>query len=349
MHRRPARHGVSLLEVLISIGVTAIGLLGVLALIPLAGAQALKGEVSDRMAVIGNSGVSELRARGGLNPKLWVYKNGVSANEISTKRPKAICLDPRGVAQTIDTAFPALPGGAQMDRLSLDNLLGAAPPANVLSRSAADYIFMSQDDLALTNPPDKSLPPGQRWQPDEGVANPSRRQFGGSMSWMVTIWPRWEGDEIADGQAPQRDRDLYLCPIVVFHRRVVGDEVSTPVVANSNMMFSGGGIAGGDATLTFADANQAKLATTPEDTWLLISGQLPVIPNQPTPSYPIFRWYRVIASDPDPDPSTLKRYVTLDGADWNMAATNVRATIIPGTVGVFEKVVKLETSSLWSV
>ena len=48
--RRRARAGISLLEVMFSIGVVMIGLVGIAALLPVAGAQANKGAVADASA-----------------------------------------------------------------------------------------------------------------------------------------------------------------------------------------------------------------------------------------------------------------------------------------------------------
>ena len=50
---RPARAGISLLEVMFSIGVVMIGLLGIAALLPVAGMQARKGAVADAAARLG--------------------------------------------------------------------------------------------------------------------------------------------------------------------------------------------------------------------------------------------------------------------------------------------------------
>src|SRR5262245_45820354 len=57
------RRGVTLMEVLISAGVTAVGLFGVLALVPLAAVQVGKGVQEDRKATVAKTAIAEFRTR----------------------------------------------------------------------------------------------------------------------------------------------------------------------------------------------------------------------------------------------------------------------------------------------
>lgn len=352
--------GVTLLEVLISIGITSIGLLGVLSLIPLAGAQARKGQVSERAAVIGNAAISELRTRGGMNPQRWSKRDGSAPIDLARQLPRAFCIDPITVAADTTNAYGAFPvlaaAQAKMERITLRNPLNNQP----LDGLFANMIFQSQDDLSLGEQTrdangvvDRTLAPYQLWAPLDSAANktatPVRRQFDGNMSWMATIVPRWDGVEPSEStqpfnfqqnEVPPRYRDLYHVSIVVFNRRVPGEEVTSEVIPTTD--FTGGGIAGGDVKITFSNANDARIPT-PEDSWLLLSGSV----QAGNVLLPVFGWYRVVASDPDAI-NPLQRYFTLDGPDWNTSATNMRATIIDGTVGVYGKTMRLETSSLWN-
>ena len=66
-----ARSGLSLLEVLISVFVLSIGLLGVAAVIPLGYHQIVEATKADRAASCGRAGLHEIKTRDWLDPTLW--------------------------------------------------------------------------------------------------------------------------------------------------------------------------------------------------------------------------------------------------------------------------------------
>src|SRR5207249_8451269 len=64
-----ARSGLSLTEVLIAMGILTLGLLGVASVFPVGSYYMLKADVSDRGSAIAQSVMSDLMARGMLNPR----------------------------------------------------------------------------------------------------------------------------------------------------------------------------------------------------------------------------------------------------------------------------------------
>ncbi len=66
-----SRRGISLTEVLIAMGIMTVGLLGVAAVFPVGGWYMQRAEISDRGSAIAQSVMSDLVARGMLNPKSW--------------------------------------------------------------------------------------------------------------------------------------------------------------------------------------------------------------------------------------------------------------------------------------
>lgn len=337
--RKTQRHGVSLLEVLVSIGVTSVGLLGVLALIPLGGAQARQGQVAERCPVIGLSALSEIRNRDMLAPTNWIEADG--AAPVTGTGPQSFCLDPLYIAGTDGTSklvFPAL-GGANMHRLTLWNGMGGAPDttpviAKRLSKPLAEAIFRSHDDLQLNvSETDRSLPPGQVWLRTETATEATRRQAQGHMSWMMTVQPN-----LALGYPA----DVYKVSVVVFYRRIVEPTLRNEFTAHVTA-FPGGGVAGGDIVADFAtmgySTDELREAKIPENTWVLLSG------THTTGQQRVFEWYRVLASD---STTTTERQITLAGPDWDTTKiANTQVTVIPGTMAVYQENMQLEGVSLW--
>ncbi|MEO2049010.1 MAG: hypothetical protein ABGX16_20830 [Pirellulales bacterium] len=69
------RHGISLIEVLVSLFVMLFGLMGVAALFPVGNFYAQKGEKFDLGATLGLTALDELQTRGMLRPEKWLYAN----------------------------------------------------------------------------------------------------------------------------------------------------------------------------------------------------------------------------------------------------------------------------------
>src|SRR2546423_15231156 len=68
---RLRRSGLSLTEVLISMGILTLGLLGVASVFPVGSFYMPKAEISDRGSAIAQSVMNDLMARGMLNPRSW--------------------------------------------------------------------------------------------------------------------------------------------------------------------------------------------------------------------------------------------------------------------------------------
>src|SRR5215471_16421394 len=76
------RLGLSLTEVLIAMGILTLGLLGVASVFPVGSYYMQRAEISDKGSAIAQSVMSDLMARGMLNPKSWyvmVPPNGSDA------------------------------------------------------------------------------------------------------------------------------------------------------------------------------------------------------------------------------------------------------------------------------
>jgi type II secretory pathway pseudopilin PulG len=155
------RHGITILEVLISIGILSVGLASVLALLPAGGSQARKAMVDDRRSALGENALADCQTRGLLNPLNW-----------SGAATPPVMIDPLGQASGVQL----VPAG-----MTLVNVAG-------LSTSAlADFAFRGTDDLVFTIPDNEDLAPVPVFQGD------SRRLTEGNFSWLATIVPMTTG------------------------------------------------------------------------------------------------------------------------------------------------------------
>ena len=150
-----AKRGITLLEVIISLGILSVGLASVVALIPAGGSQAKKAVIEDRRGAMAAAAMADFVTRGMLDQSRW------------TTIPTApFLIDPLG-----DGAFAA-PG------LNLVALRGI--PSTVV----ADEVFRSPDDLVYTVPDDENAPATPKFFP-----GPSKRMTEGLFSWLATLVP----------------------------------------------------------------------------------------------------------------------------------------------------------------
>lgn len=327
------RRGVSLLEVMFAIVVTTIGLLGALALLPVASSQAKKGRVNDVVAVLAPTAVHEFDTRGWRQTANWRAWNPVAGawQPYAPQFGESICIDPRFIAANQATpvpasVFPHITAGAgevRMRRLTLNRGDGL-PMSNLL----ADSLFVFGDDLVYDRPDDNSLTPVQKW---DGT---NRRQTAGEYSWLATLAPK------IDRYSTSLNK-YYVLSVVIFHQRP-GLELSSNSERVCDVAFPGSGIGGGEVLLS--STNGTSLAVKSGD-WAMLMGrsqQMVVDQASGRLSLPVprFQWYRVADAEPEDDAG--QRYATLIGQDWDATATSPQALLMSGVVAVHERTVTLE-------
>ena len=385
MQRQHQNHhrGITLIEVMFSAGIALFGLLVVVALVPLAGNEVRIGLQTDRMASLGRNAVKEFDIRGMRNPNNWCRFNGndvfvdatpgntgwfagIANNNASFRpQPQAYAIDPRFVSRHAglgEIPFPYSHNAKwTMPRISLrtkhpTQILDNGNPRYLpLTPIAADQLFMARDDLILLFPDDRTL----LSQPSFG-APARKRQYRGELSWMATVVPL---NVNVGNQANRQYDDEYLLSIIVFSARNLALERANSVDADiadvpertTNVRLLGGGFSGGEVQLRhpihknvtnrlqYAE-NVLKVQT---NSWIMLSGN--VANNNANQRKRYYRWYRVLNASPAVvnQNGVATRNVTLQGADWELANNNTQATIMEGVVGVFERKIRLEHSSLW--
>ena len=380
LHHRYSR-GITLIEVMFACGIAMFGLLVVVALIPLGSNELRIGSQTDRMASLGRNAVQEFDIRGMRDPRQWIWNNkggpvlntagsnatganlswftGIVDNTAQYRtEPQAYAIDPRFVTRHPNIRFPYA-GKAQlsMPRLSLLTRNPTNPLANglPLDQVTADHLFVARDDLMLLFPDDRTLLSSPNW----GIGL-RKRQYRGELSWMATVVPL--NVAIGNQQNKPQFNDNYLLSIIIFSARNLSVEHAMSVdstIANvaeraTNINLVGGGYAGGEVKLIhpipknvtdkqkYAE-NVLKLQTS---SWIMLSGRDNV--KNPNRTKRHVRWYRVLNVGPARvQKNNATRFVTLQGADWELPNGKTQATIMEGVVGVFEKNIRLENSSLW--
>ncbi|MEW4561389.1 hypothetical protein AB1K70_02620 [Bremerella sp. JC770] len=218
--------GITLIEVMMSTMVVSLGILGLVALIPLGTHLTERGVRADRIASLGPRAFHEARARGVFNPNNWVDQaTGTSPTFMTSTLPQMpvrqpYLIDPTFLGGTgVDASRRVFPyptkfaRGGSADRYSDTNItttwngtdkfngtsatgdkliqmwrLGIARSPGVgLTLPQSKVAFQSNDDLAFERPDDGDLPAFQRFF-DRGGSD-VRRQAMGEYSWMVMLVP----------------------------------------------------------------------------------------------------------------------------------------------------------------
>jgi hypothetical protein len=352
--RSHSRRGLTILEVLMAIGVAVVGLFGVWALIPVAGQKAQRAILEDEKSAFGRSAFHDFEVRGMRDPKNWLWQSTGNpapfAPQATVAKPRPLlgmsyCIDPyliadRGTAATPSAVpfFPAAPDPPVspffMRRVTLRSAQGST---SAMDRQFARRVFETVDDLETSPQDDESLPAAQQFSmvdPNDPTLGASRRLARGDLSWMATVVPA----NIYPTLQPS-PTDSYLLSIVVFNKRDFGATFNEQeAVFDVNPVVPGQGYGGGDITL---DATNTELN---RNDWVVLAQAFPGPTNAAGNRPPLtrFLWYRVVAVDDDGTATN----VTLDGQDWNPNFTT-KCIAVRDVVAVYEKTIRLETSSLW--
>jgi len=352
------RHGISIIEVLVSMFILSVGLLGIASLLPIGQRQALLADQQDRLSSLGQNAIRSFRTRGYSNYAYWAKADGTA---IGNDFIQPIFIDPLMVAAQNSNKVPH--SSAQViPRYTVKT----STTGGKLNAGGAEAIFMSRDDVLVT-------PGTQPEDPTKAKFDNGRRDFSGEYSWAAMIAPTYPGVK-PPGNDPTNTAYAYGKPyaeqscqlsIIVFYRRPLAigttltgtnnpafydnDTVSgTPIARERTVSvtsFNGNGIGGGEVTIR---------PTNPYDALVKI-GEYVLLYQAPNGNpgntgYRPYRaqWYRVIGADKFV--SGTDRQVTLVGPDWDTANGygNPQMVIFDGAVAVYNKSIRLEGASMWN-
>ncbi len=342
-----SRRGVSLLEVLVSMFVLSIGLMGVAALLPVGGFHIAEAGKADRSATCGRAALRDIRIRRMLD-RLQSATDDPS--EIVEMWPwvepgKPVLIDPLGSASNAfpyghaDVTFADGTSGASMARVTLRS--AALTDARMIElgmsidmpRSVADRIFTWGDDLVFERPENDDERPLQLYQYRNGDSgtDPTKaaiKHAKGNYSWMVMVSPE------------------NVASIIVFYKRDydvpslsdIGPDNPKPCERVAVAEFTGR--VPTDCSLSMPqEPSAARLGigisdylSTRENAWIMLTNG------------EVFKWYRVTSVANELDNAA--RLVTLAGPDWmhdkldlngDGAENELQAVICSGVVGVYTR------------
>jgi type II secretory pathway pseudopilin PulG len=324
--QRTSRAAVTLLEVMFSMGVILIGLVGVMSILPLAGRRAQDAVSLSVGASMGDNVLDQLTTRRWLasNRLLHWSSTGVvsSFTTSSTASPHfgSFCIDPLYFSEhTFETTtngyssqfFPFYKGNhdptvdpsetliawpsvqPRMLRVGVNRLSGTSVR---LTTNESFSFADSSDDLTVDRPTDRAaqaLLPGTSVTSLPGGLSYGKRFSTGEFSWIATVDPAAGGEYASVSVAIIRNRQrMYSFPLTPGG---VATAVSTPennatdervAYVSFAMGFRGG--AGGVVHLLSSANTVSRLRS---GDWIMLSR------NDGT--NPRHRWYRVVAVDGD--------------------------------------------------
>jgi type II secretory pathway pseudopilin PulG len=216
--QRP-RRGITLLEVLISIGILAIGLSSVVAIIPAARSQAARAVVLDRASMLAANALADAATFGLLRPD--------SHDTMAPNFPVMIDPATAGLGSYIKSGTNTVISG-----------LGIFSRPSFATKAAVAYhrLFAeSRDDVVMTAPPGPDDLPLNQFETDATGANAVVRSFEGNFSCMYFL------------QIGPPPASLGRVSVVVFHRRDTSSLAALTVngsIANGVVTVAAGQLSG---------------------------------------------------------------------------------------------------------
>lgn len=349
------RRGLSYLEVLIAAAIALTGILGAIAIYPVAARSMQDGVVADVASSVGPSAIEQVSTLGADKPKRWMFRdssmppqwvliedasnynarsdlNGnqwhpsISSVESFIVDPRFVSSDPvHDPAKHDIGAFPYYDSAGATDprvrRITLTNKLKGTA-AGRMAMAHARLLFKCQDDLLMFKPDDEFTPAQQSLLTDT-AGNVVRRDYYADYEFAVMLTPR----QPFDGK--------YETTVVIYHQRGARlDEILEPTSAADTLvseerlvdvLFLANGIGGGEVMIQNRAGRPASDLHVMPGQWVMLSAMMytpPGVTNPPNTmthaaTGPRFEWYKVAAiGEVFQESGFNRRYLTLEGADW---------------------------------
>jgi Tfp pilus assembly protein PilV len=315
MARNPTdRRGISLMEVLISMGILTIGLVSVISLIPAGRSQATKASAIDRSASLAQNAAADFINRGFMRPSGW---NATPSSNIAV-------FDP--LCDSAGDVFWTKTLGQSVIHPRIDAVTTCSSTTSITSANSAtaDVVMRGEDDIRYStdNVADDS-PPLARWSYS---ATTGRHVFDGSYSYLATL---------SGANTSWKPGEYKTLTIVTFNKR---DTSLEPVLLTLSDTTSGIW----DVVVTNIPTGQSLKDVIKPGAMVL------AYTSSPTSAY---SWQRVLmAADATSSvaPSSWRVGLTCEGSGVSTTSTNNKVYVFPGAIGSLQMPVKLEGTSPWN-
>jgi hypothetical protein len=343
------------MEVLISVFVLSIGLLGLAALLPVGSYTILETIKAERAGDCGRAALRDVKVRQIVN-----WAGSPNANIMS------YVIDPLGVANGTTLGWSnAVLGLVAQSTISGGSLARTSLPVNgqPMSLAQAQAIFVCPDDLVVTLP--ELMSPAQPFGRSRIYADPvadpmsglPRPSFSGDYSWFLTVTrPSYPGTNPPSTQIydPTRAR----VSVVVCYKRDFGPQGGPPAEnaapvkqfydqssnGNTATALSGGSILL-SRPIEVAPSGGSPGIRVRENDWVALYSA--TYNGQP---WGLCSWYRVVAISDTYYDTVLGAYtqkLTLNGPDWVVTGQDYVVAIGQSVLGVYTTTVELDTDPAW--
>lgn len=359
-----ARHGISLVEVMVSMIVALIGVFGVFVLIPFAVRQVEIAMNVEAAQTLARNGMSSFDTAGFQDTSRWAYPETDMLTApfyqpvptLPAYTPpgpptrQVFCIDPwgwtlhglvpgndPGDAALVRPAFARVPyvSGAWawpifFPRLSLfDRGIPGTP--DVFTRGMARRMFSGHDDLITQAPTDDFSGPTQSFfQPFGG------RQFAGRLTWRMFVVQ----DNRSEGYA------RFYAAVSLARNPDTTDRVFGYTAEPAASPPPPGPLTGGGDVILFERTLPPNPNTIRRGQWLMLVEGTPLPLATPPFEVKDIAFYRVLEADFD----GTNHIITLQGNDYHAeAGSEVYFVLLPDVISVYERTMKYESSSNWNL
>lgn len=322
MHAATARRGITLMEVLISIGILAVGLTSVVSLVPAGQSQAARAVVLDRAATAAANGLADAITYG------ITRADSVIISATSAAAPGAVwILDPAilrieaeqglvPLSKWPNTSFPNAVGAA----LKTTGVYSTPGPATATPWQVARLFGQGRDDVVVTAGSGADDPP-------VNVQTSGVRAFQGRMTSLFSLAL---ADNVSNSRAPAAG-DVAKLTVVVFHNRAPADEsaLTVPVVFDEVTQSLSMNVADIPSGRTFKE--------------IVRPGVVIYDPNKAAANSLYQRWSQVLMASVDDSAGagTIRAFVTFASPRPNSGTVR----LLLDSVGMAEQMIVVEGSS----